>query len=225
MNVSFISIVGIANFLAYKCFLPPNRHIRTAPRRWTSRVMPASRLLVALFAAYYVLIAWGLYNNDENHQFSQFCPYIKGLNPTWFTWSVKTVFLLSVLIFASAMRLICYRQLGNDFTFTLNAPKRLVTSGVYRFIRHPSYTCLILIVFAFDSLMLSANTTIGCWTSPRFSGLNTILSHCFTLGHAAAWAIHFDMRIRNEEVVLAREFDKDWERYKAETCKLIPFLY
>ena len=44
------------------------------------------------------------------------------------------------------IRLIAIRTLGKDFTFNLKIPSKIVTTGLYKYIRHPSYLGSLLMI-------------------------------------------------------------------------------
>ena len=95
--------------------------------------------------------------------------------------------------------------LGRNFSVqvTVQQDHELVTSGPYRYVRHPRYVAIILynvgVALAFDS------------------GLALILVAALTL--VLAWRIH------DEEALMHREFGAAWEAYCRRSWRLIPFLY
>jgi len=44
------------------------------------------------------------------------------------------------------LRYMAYKKLGSDFTLTLERPKRVVTTGIYKYLKHPSYWGSLLII-------------------------------------------------------------------------------
>jgi protein-S-isoprenylcysteine O-methyltransferase len=81
---------------------------------------------------------------------------------------------------------------------------RLITSGPYRFLRHPVYTGGTL-VFAGMGL------AIGNWVSFAASGLSTLLAY--------VWRIHV------EEMALGERFGAEFEAHRKRTWAVIPFLW
>ena len=97
-----------------------------------------------------------------------------------------------------AVRVAAYRHLGLMFTYRLGqrAGHQLITDGIYRWMRHPSYvgstlTLLGLCVVARSWQMLVAE----------------ILAVVPLMG----------VRIQREEALLARSFGEEWTRYAART--------
>jgi protein-S-isoprenylcysteine O-methyltransferase Ste14 len=64
------------------------------------------------------------------------------------------------------MRLKSYSGLGKEFTFTLAVPKKLVTSGVYSWVQHPSYVGLIGLRIA-DSFFVQRLDGVTVCTSDK----------------------------------------------------------
>ena len=86
---------------------------------------------------------------------------------------------------------------------TLQEGHRLVTSGPYRYVRHPRYSGGVLTGFG---LALTFNSWIGLLGCAAFIGI--IL-----------------FRIRDEEVLMRETFGAEWDAYCERTPRLVPFLY
>lgn len=67
------------------------------------------------------------------------CPKPESLNAKYFTWSKYTQICLTIIYTAGALRILAFRTLGTNFTFELAPPDRLITTGIYRYMQHPSY--------------------------------------------------------------------------------------
>jgi protein-S-isoprenylcysteine O-methyltransferase Ste14 len=79
----------------------------------------------------------------------------------------------------------------------------LVTDGVYRIIRHPSYLGMLILMFG--------------WALAFRSGAGVIL--------AALIIPPILARIRSEEALLCAQFGKQYEAYCRRTSRLIPGIY
>ncbi len=79
---------------------------------------------------------------------------------------------------------------------------RLVTTGVYRIVRHPIYTGLIL-------------GTLG-WS--------LLIGSIFGLGLTVALFVFFDLKSRREEAWLTESYP-EYPAYRSRTRKLIPWVY
>jgi protein-S-isoprenylcysteine O-methyltransferase Ste14 len=94
--------------------------------------------------------------------------------------------------------------LGPNLT-PLPKPKpsgEFIQSGLYRFVRHPIYFGVILVCFG-------------------WAGIEQTL---YTLVLAIILLIFFDLKSRQEEIWLTEKFS-EYDVYKQNTKKLIPFLY
>jgi protein-S-isoprenylcysteine O-methyltransferase Ste14 len=95
--------------------------------------------------------------------------------------------------------------LGNRFSGLVAIQKghTLVTSGIYRVIRHPSYLGLLVNAFG--------------WGLAFRSAIGLVL--------AALLVVPIVARIRAEERLLASHFGSVYEEYRARTARLIPGVY
>ena len=106
---------------------------------------------------------------------------------------LSLVFLFVAVLQTDLLSFAGWRQLVEE-----EKPGSLVTSGLYRSVRHPLYTFSLLIL----------------WLSPSMS-INTFVIY-------AALTIYVLMGIIFEERKLVREFGKDYADYKSSTPMLFP---
>jgi len=86
---------------------------------------------------------------------------------------------------------------------TIQKDHRLITSGLYCYIRHPRYLGALCVAFG---LSLTFRSWIGLLLSVLLPGL--LLE-----------------RIRDEEALMHQEFGREWEDYCGRSWRLIPWLY
>lgn len=112
---------------------------------------------------------------------------------------------LGVFAFGIIMQAIAMWQLRGFYTVRLGIQPehRLVTSGIYRFLRHPGYLSYIISIF----------------------GIGLSLSSFFTLVFAVFIVIFILWRIKGEEDMLLAEFGDEYRTYMKSTKRLIPFIY
>lgn len=118
-------------------------------------------------------------------------------------WQFAGLFLL---IIGVGVRWIAISTLGRFFSINLTIQEnhRIIECGIYKHIRHPSYTGAILSFLGFGFSMTT-------WLSLFFL---TIIPF--------GTVIH---RIRVEETMLERRFGENYNEYRNRTKKLIPFLF
>jgi protein-S-isoprenylcysteine O-methyltransferase Ste14 len=128
----------------------------------------------------------------------------------WNVPVIKTNLLLyvgSTLIVAGMLiRFIAIRTLGKFFTVNLavHDDQRLINVGIYKYIRHPSYTGSLL---SFAGFSLSLNN----WISLLIIFIPILIT--------------FINRINIEEKLLLQQFGSAYEDYMKFTKRLIPFIY
>jgi protein-S-isoprenylcysteine O-methyltransferase Ste14 len=119
--------------------------------------------------------------------------------------------------------------MGEMFTFELSIRKnhRLVTTGPYAFVRHPSYTAATLTAFG----ALACHTLPGSYFMEEVSNLvSPWLAQAVALGF---WLIGFVLailmltqRISLEDTMLRREFGSQWDEWARRVPdRLIPGIY
>ncbi|MBV8338635.1 MAG: isoprenylcysteine carboxylmethyltransferase family protein [Candidatus Eremiobacteraeota bacterium] len=138
---------------------------------------------------------------------------LAGLLPAWcdrinfLTFGGDPIRWAGVLLYAAggALRLYPVFVLGNRFSglVAIQAGHTLVTNGVYRVIRHPSYLGLITIMIGWG---LAFRSWIG------------LLLAVLVIPVLVA-------RIRAEEALLQEHFGAEYDAYRARTSRLIPGVY
>lgn len=133
------------------------------------------------------------------------------IRTTWFSFAdflvQPAVNALGIFIYLSGLILLVHshHQLKRNWspTIEINQQQELVTSGVYRLIRHPIYAAVWLMVIA---QVLVVNNYI--------LGLTGILSFCLLYNH----------RVNKEEQMMAVHFGKEFAIYCETTGRLLPNL-
>lgn len=119
---------------------------------------------------------------------------------------VAAVVIGTILIVAGAvLRRYCFYALGTSFTgvVTVKQDQRIVESGLYRLVRHPSYTAAFMM---FTGLGLA----LGSWISVAI----LFLAHCYLYGR----------RVVAEENALVDTLGAPYTEYMLRTKRFIPFL-
>jgi protein-S-isoprenylcysteine O-methyltransferase Ste14 len=112
---------------------------------------------------------------------------------------------ISLVVTAIFVSQIAIRTLGKFFDrLAIKSDHRLVTEGIYGFVRHPIYTSYILLFVGFCVLLQSL------W------GLSLLLVVCL---------VWFGNRIGIEERMLLARFGDEYQAYCQQTKRLFPYLY
>jgi len=113
---------------------------------------------------------------------------------------------IALLLLGLAIRFSAIYTLGRSFSanVAIHATQTLTTKGLFRFVRHPSYTGLELIFL-----------TIGLHTRNWIGLALAVIPPSVALLY----------RIRVEESALTSAFGSQYTAYTAETKRLIPFIY
>ncbi|KAJ5611951.1 Phospholipid methyltransferase [Penicillium herquei] len=156
---------------------------------------------------------------------SQVCPNAENRNIFLFQWSVSSAVGLSLIYFGSVIRIMAYGGLGRSFTFHLAPPDRLITTGIYKWIQHPSYSGLLFVLAGAHIIFGRWDAGPACWLP------EILLSELHGFGIYATTSIVIigtsiiTTRIRDEESMLKDKFGKEWEEWHARTRRVIPGIF
>lgn len=120
----------------------------------------------------------------------------------------KVFYVIGLILFVLGLivRWIAIVHLGRFFTVNVEIAEdhELITSGPYRFVRHPSYTGTLLIFLGFGLCMLNVFSLAAVF---------------LPIATAFLWRMHV------EETALRAAFGDDYRAYTAQTRRLIPFIF
>ncbi len=116
-------------------------------------------------------------------------------------WLGTAVFALSLVLFYQT-----HRDLGRSWSVTLEIRKshRLITTGVYHYVRHPMYSAFFL--WAVAQAFLLPNFIAG------FAGL-------------VGFGTLFAFRVRREEHMMEAAFGDEYRAYAAQTARVVPMVF
>lgn len=99
-----------------------------------------------------------------------------------------------------------HTDLGTNWSITLEVREqhRLITRGVYRRIRHPMYSALVL--YSIGQALVIPNWVAGP-------------------ANLSAFAVLLALRMRAEERMMADEFGAEYAEYSARTKRLVPGVW
>jgi protein-S-isoprenylcysteine O-methyltransferase Ste14 len=236
-SITFCLSLLLVSYLSDRCFTPPNPHPQPSKRWKRDRYGPLAdprQVVVVLYRA----VSLGLYLHHaglaltlslagpSTEKIHLVCHYPQNLNSGLFTWTPYTAVCLFLIICVGApLRLAAYDGLGKNFTYLLAPPDRLITTGIYHYMQHPSYTGLIIVIWANLLLFNRWDGSVACWVPPSITtsvrGLGfVVFGVVFVL---SAWTISFS--VSDEEAMLGEKFGEDWERWHRSTKRFIPGVF
>jgi len=121
-------------------------------------------------------------------------------------WDTQTIVGLCLMAAGTIFRVWCIRTLGKFFTATVKTQEkqRVITSGAYKLVRHPSYS---------GAFIAAVGSSIF---------MHAVFAAIFTF---IVLLVAYYIRIKAEEETLVGEFGKDYEDYRKRTKKLVPWVY
>ncbi|KAI0780934.1 ICMT-domain-containing protein [Trametes elegans] len=123
-------------------------------------------------------------------------------------------------------RVYCHRTLGRFFTWQVSVQDdhRLVTTGPYSVVRHPSYTAYAVLAIGKTLALLSRGSfLVESGVLDRWWGK---AAAAVAFGYYAYIAVALLGRTGKEDDVLAREFGDEWRVWARRTpYRLIPSVY
>ncbi|KAH7906911.1 hypothetical protein BJ138DRAFT_1015414 [Hygrophoropsis aurantiaca] len=117
----------------------------------------------------------------------------------------------------------CFKELGQLFTFdlTIQPEHKLVTSGFYRYVRHPSYTGSLMLIAGISLTQLSS----GGWV--RQCGIIGPVTSALLWVVWWAWSMSVGIsRAIAEDSELKKQFEASWDAYAADVpAWFVPGLF
>jgi protein-S-isoprenylcysteine O-methyltransferase Ste14 len=215
----------LSTYTTYLCGTPPNPtpYDSTNPDSMSAAVTPS-----ALFIRRLINVSLGICHAFLALTYPSpphiICPHLSHLAPYLFTWTPHSITCITIILLGCAIRLSAFSALGPNFTFRLAAPKKLVTSGLYSYVQHPSYTGKALIVFANMALIHSPDGVVGCWLPAWIVEAKLFWRAFACLIACAATRIAWN-RVKDEEMMLKSAFGKEWEAWHVRTKRFVPGLF
>ncbi|KAJ6244880.1 protein-s-isoprenylcysteine o-methyltransferase [Anaeramoeba flamelloides] len=117
--------------------------------------------------------------------------------------AVIRIFALFVFLLGQYLFILAHISLGTMWAprLTIRKDHKLIRHGIYRYLRHPMYLATWILVVSQGFLLSNWGILI----------LGTVV-----------WAIHFFLRIGEEESMLEQEFGREYRDYKEKSGSLIP---
>ena len=231
-SLTFAMTSGFISYLAFRCASPPNEprdvHKRTFKdligTRQALYILPVIRLGATIVYVWHSIAA--LCGNTVGTDACLLHPRPSvTMNQTLFTWNIWSISVFSLAIFSAVLRLRSFGELGADFTFELQKPKHLITSGVYEYVQHPSYSGVIAFTlltipwfFRYDGILA---TLLPIFALQILSTYGQYL----TAALCVAMSLMIFLRVKDEEAVLREHFGKEWEEWHDRTARFFPFIF
>ncbi|KDQ24196.1 hypothetical protein PLEOSDRAFT_170681 [Pleurotus ostreatus PC15] len=141
------------------------------------------------------------------------------------TTPVTAIIGAATTIVAGLLRVWCFAELGTlfDFAFNIKADHRLVTTGPYAYVRHPSYTGCFAAYIGATIFMYAP----GQWLSECGSGSVVGLAvSCVWFWNLVVCFYGLGRRMGAEDEGLRRRFGTEWDEFAQRVpCRLIPGIY
>lgn len=228
--VLFASAMVAAGYLNVLCVTPPNlspeekdRHKNDNMSFMAGKFIVILRRVTLATIIYHALLT--VISHTTTARTLQICPQWQSINPELFTWSGWSITSLLIIYIGAYIRLSAFGGLGKYFTFHLATPDRLVTTGIYKWVQHPSYTGVLLVQTGLYALFLRWDAAPACWFPEwALSGLQGWgLSAAVAVMGASLWGMR--LRVVDEENMLRQKFGAEWENWHRSTSRFIPGLF
>ncbi|KKK20496.1 hypothetical protein ARAM_001094 [Aspergillus rambellii] len=228
-HVSFASAVFLGAYLIRRCMKdpnPPSKSSNTGHQKKDFLMVSGLWLSPAPYRGLFSIfsLAHGLFSLVPEAQRPALCPnYDPGVTDDLFHWNTYTAVFLLLLNLSGLLRVLAFWNLKTSFTFRLARPNHLITTGIHRYVRHPSYTALVLNITALLMLFFRHDGLIGCWVTSGIISRGIEVALLFW--GAVITPIWFTVRVQEEETMLQETFGKEWEAYCARTKRFLPGVF
>ena len=177
----------------YAIRYPHQRRSRKTPIAWRGELTREGILLAISFAGLFILPVIYVTAGEPRGADYAFRPLL-----AWFGTAVFAAALIGFYL--------THRDLGRFWSVTLEIRQthRLVTTGVYRYVRHPMYAAFFL--WAVAQALLLPNWLAGP------AGL-------------VGFGVLFGLRVGREELMLETTFGEAYRAYAARTWRVVPGVF
>jgi len=172
----------------------------------------------------YIFSAWVMFMStiDTFHALDLF-PQVMPVDHTTTSQTLNTQLIVGLTLTTafSALRWAAFQALGRFFTYQLSIlpDHKLVTDGLYSYVRHPSYTA---VPFVYAGVLLTITAPGSVLYDYLGADSTRKLMIVLALGIARGTYV-FMCRAETEDKVLQKEFGKEWEEWaRAVRYKFIP---
>jgi protein-S-isoprenylcysteine O-methyltransferase Ste14 len=202
---------------------PPRSHLIEDRMRFTTRptLTLFGRITLITYFLYHILLVLTFPNPP-----SLVCPHASRLDHRFFTWTFYSAACTVLAILGASVRLTAYKQLGPNFTFQLARPKKLVTTGLYKYVQHPAYPALIVVLFANLAVLARRRTAVACWVPMSWwisdDRMGFAVEAVIAVLYLLAMVYAMRLRVADEEKMLKEVFGKEWQEYNGRTKRYIP---
>ncbi|ETW79785.1 hypothetical protein HETIRDRAFT_477394 [Heterobasidion irregulare TC 32-1] len=195
-------------------------------RERLTRLVPfTAKTIVATVSAIEIAVALAKLNPTSpasTHILALFCSGRGGAMNL--SLSAQSLVGMGLVCLGGAIRLACYRELGRLFTYelTLRKEHKLVTSGPYSIVRHPSYTGGTILAVGMTICELGSGTW---WTEAGI--IRTIPGQALAVvwGAILAYSGFIFRRAVGEDDLMRKEFKGQWDEWAARVpYRFVPWL-
>ncbi|KAG6331080.1 hypothetical protein ID866_8010 [Astraeus odoratus] len=132
----------------------------------------------------------------------------------------------ALAVFGGWLRFVCYRTLGDLFTFTLTVRPghKLITHGPYSIVRHPSYSALICSIMGI--VIMQASNTSWMRESGTFRSVLVELLVPIWIFSMTIVTLCVCVRMKEEDRMMEVMFKDEWMSWAGRVrYRLIPWVY
>jgi protein-S-isoprenylcysteine O-methyltransferase Ste14 len=126
-----------------------------------------------------------------------------------------------------AIRVSCYSSLGHMFRWevSIQSSHKLITTGPYSIVRHPSYTGLAFVTLGYNILLFAKHTVLYECIIPAVGTASGWV--IWPLAILRTWVVYWLFsRSIAEDRLLKKEFGEQWEQWAAKTrYRSIPYVF
>jgi protein-S-isoprenylcysteine O-methyltransferase Ste14 len=234
-RISLVLTISLTTCLTVLCHTPPNPNPTVSSKHATRdrlkgvvspKYLIARRLVLVSFCAYHALVVLFYPSTPTSTTFTTvttICPRYENLNPDFFTWSLRSGLSLAMIFIFTSIRLLAFAQLGSSFTFALGPPVALTTTGMYKWVQHPSYIANAVLIAFNILLFFQPSGVMGCWISE--DAVKSVWWSVIGWGFAATSCFAGWIRVKDEEKMLKEKFGKEWDVWHRQTKRFIPWVF